>query len=110
MRAQLQFLGLGISGGIQDDSAGGLCLSPCRSEIAAPLGRRSHTPPPNPPWLTNPTLPPPTASPPGVTKNEMLLWHQQYLACCAELNQWDTVRMKWRRARTSVETAAAEEL
>ena len=27
----------------------------------------------------------------GVTKNEMLLWHQQYLACCAELNQWDTV-------------------
>ena len=21
----------------------------------------------------------------------MLLWHQQYLACCAELNQWDTV-------------------
>ena len=30
-------------------------------------------------------------SPPGVTKNEMLLWHQQYLACCAELNQWDTV-------------------
>lgn len=27
----------------------------------------------------------------GMTKNEMLLWHQQYLACCAELNQWDTV-------------------
>lgn len=26
-----------------------------------------------------------------MTKNEMLLWHQQYLACCAELNQWDTV-------------------
>ena len=21
----------------------------------------------------------------------MLLWHQQYLACCTELNQWDTV-------------------
>ncbi|KAL4439666.1 hypothetical protein ABPG75_002667 [Micractinium tetrahymenae] len=27
----------------------------------------------------------------GMTKIEMLLWHQQYLACCAELNQWDTV-------------------
>ncbi|KAL4854024.1 Transcription-associated protein 1 [Chlorella vulgaris] len=28
---------------------------------------------------------------PGVTKNEMVLWHHQYLACCFELNQWDTV-------------------
>lgn len=27
----------------------------------------------------------------GVTKNEMVLWHNQYLACCMELNQWDTV-------------------
>ncbi|PRW20618.1 transformation transcription domain-associated [Chlorella sorokiniana] len=27
----------------------------------------------------------------GITKNEMVLWHQQYLACCVELNQWDTV-------------------
>lgn len=27
----------------------------------------------------------------NVTKNEMVLWHNQYLACCMELNQWDTV-------------------
>lgn len=27
----------------------------------------------------------------GVTKSEMVLWHDQYLACCTELNQWDTI-------------------
>lgn len=27
----------------------------------------------------------------GVTKSEMVLWHNQYLACCIELNQWETV-------------------
>ena len=27
----------------------------------------------------------------AVTKSEMVLWHQQYLACCMELNQWDIV-------------------
>jgi transformation/transcription domain-associated protein len=26
-----------------------------------------------------------------VTKSEMVLWHDRYLACCAELNQWDTM-------------------
>ena len=27
----------------------------------------------------------------GFTKNEMVLWHNQYLSCCMELNQWDVV-------------------
>ena len=27
----------------------------------------------------------------GFTKSEMVLWHNQYLSCCMELNQWDTV-------------------
>lgn len=27
----------------------------------------------------------------GVTKSEMVLWHNQYLSTCMELNQWDTV-------------------
>lgn len=27
----------------------------------------------------------------GVSKDEMVLWHNQYLSCCMELNQWDTV-------------------
>ena len=27
----------------------------------------------------------------GVTKSEMVLWHNQYLSCCMELNQWDII-------------------
>ena len=27
----------------------------------------------------------------GFTKSEMVLWHNQYLSCCMELNQWDVV-------------------
>lgn len=27
----------------------------------------------------------------GVTKSEMVLWHDRYLSCCMELNQWETV-------------------
>jgi hypothetical protein len=27
----------------------------------------------------------------GVTKSEMVLWHNQYLSCCMELNQWDVI-------------------
>ena len=27
----------------------------------------------------------------GITKSEMVLWHQQYLVCCMELNQWEIV-------------------
>ncbi len=26
-----------------------------------------------------------------VQKNEMALWHEQYLTCCSEMNQWDSV-------------------
>ncbi|MCP4452236.1 MAG: hypothetical protein GY809_12300, partial [Planctomycetes bacterium] len=27
----------------------------------------------------------------GFTKSEMVLWHNQYLSCCMELNQWEVV-------------------
>jgi transformation/transcription domain-associated protein len=27
----------------------------------------------------------------GFTKSEMVLWHNQYLSCCTELNQWEVV-------------------
>ena len=27
----------------------------------------------------------------GFTKSEMVLWHNQYLSCCTELNQWEVI-------------------
>lgn len=81
-QAQLQFLelmGRGVSGGIQGASLlagpGVICVRVSTSALPnLPCNSRFHA------LLLA-----------GITKNEMLLWHQQYLSCCAELNQWDTV-------------------
>lgn len=62
------------------------CLPACLHWVASRWPCKMHCmsqPGCNQAWAATP--------PAGVTKNEMLLWHQQYLACCAELNQWDTV-------------------
>jgi transformation/transcription domain-associated protein len=74
--AQLQFLelmGKGVSGGVQGECKEFRArMASCGLAFAAISA-----------WTA--------FAPAGITKNEMLLWHQQYLACCAELNQWDTI-------------------